>query len=77
MLPQAVGDPEYRKHRRNYLISLDRSVPRNRQADHCIGCGQCEPHCPQKIRIPRELHKLDQMIEELKRNPTPDPSREA
>ena len=77
MLPRDAGDPQYRTNRRNFLISLDRTVPRNRQADHCIGCGQCEPHCPQKIRIPRELHKLDQMIEDLKRNPTPDPSREA
>jgi len=69
LLPQTVGDPDYRQHRRNYLISLDRAVPRNRQADHCIGCGQCEPHCPQNIRIPRELHKLDEMIENLKRTP--------
>jgi hypothetical protein len=68
ILPRDAGDPEYRSNRRKYLISLDRSVPRNRQADHCIGCGQCEPHCPQNIRIPRELRKLDQMIEELKRN---------
>lgn len=68
ILPRDAGDEEYRKNRRNYLISLDRSVPRSRQADHCIGCGQCEPHCPQNIRIPRELRKLDQMIEELKRN---------
>ena len=67
MLPRDAGDPQYRTNRRNFLISLDRSVPRSRQADHCIGCGQCEPHCPQKIRIPHELHKLDQMIEELKR----------
>jgi hypothetical protein len=69
-IPQATGDPEYRKHRRQYLISLDRSVERSRQADHCIGCGQCEPHCPQSIRIPRELHKIDHMIEELKRQST-------
>jgi predicted aldo/keto reductase-like oxidoreductase len=68
ILPREVGDADYRTHRRNFLISLDRSVPRNRQADHCIGCGQCEPHCPQRIRIPRELQKLDHMIEELKRN---------
>ena len=66
-LPHGVGDADYRKHRRQYLISLDRSVPRQRQADHCIGCGQCEPHCPQNIRIPRELQKIDKMIEELKR----------
>jgi hypothetical protein len=67
ILPHDLGDKEYRENRRKYLISLDRSVPRSRQADHCIGCGQCEPHCPQSIRIPRELRKLDQMIEELKR----------
>lgn len=68
-LPMGVGDSEYRKHRRQYLISLDRVVPRDRQPDHCIQCGQCEPHCPQNIRIPRELRKIDEMIEELKRNP--------
>ena len=68
-LPMGVGDSEYRKHRRQYLISLDRVVPRDRQPDHCIQCGQCEPHCPQNIRIPRELRKLDEMIENLKRNP--------
>ena len=68
-LPMGVGDQEYRKHRRQYLISLDRVVPRDRQPDHCIQCGQCEPHCPQNIRIPRELRKIDEMIERLKRDP--------
>lgn len=67
-LPMGSGDPEYRKQRRQYLISLDRAVPRDRQPDHCIQCGQCEPHCPQGIRIPRELAKIDQMIEEMKQN---------
>ena len=68
-LPMGIGDKEYRKHRRQYLISLDRAVPRDRQPDHCIQCGQCEPHCPQNIRIPRELNKIDEMIERLKRDP--------
>ena len=68
-LPMGVGDQEYRKHRRQYLISLDRVVPRDRQPDHCIQCGQCEPHCPQSIHIPRELRKIDDMIEQLKRDP--------
>ena len=68
-LLMGVGDSEYREHRRQYLISLDRVVPRDRQPDHCIQCGQCEPHCPQNIRIPRELRKIDEMIENLKRNP--------
>jgi predicted aldo/keto reductase-like oxidoreductase len=65
-LPHDEGDPEYRQYRRQYLISLERVVPRDRQPDHCIQCGQCVPHCPQNIRIPQELAKIDQMIEELK-----------
>ena len=68
-LPYGIGDENYRKHRRQYLIGLDRVVPRDRQPDHCIGCGQCEPHCPQRIHIPRELHKISDFIEKLKRNP--------
>ncbi|MCR4582216.1 MAG: aldo/keto reductase [Prevotella sp.] len=68
-LPLGIGDSAYREHRRQYLISLDRVVPRERQADHCIQCGQCEPHCPQNIRIPRELRKIDEMIEQLKQHP--------
>lgn len=67
-LPANKENKEYRKLRRNYLIGIDRAVPRLRQAAHCIGCGQCMPHCPQKIQIPDELHKIDQFIEELKRD---------
>ena len=61
MLPTDAGDENYRKLRRQYLIGLDRAVPKLRQADHCIQCGQCEPHCPQSIRIPRELKKIATM----------------
>lgn len=57
----------YRKARRAYLVSYDRAVPDLRQADHCIGCGQCVSHCPQSIKIPHELHKIDRYIESLRR----------
>ena len=67
-LPNNAGNADYRKNRRKYLISLDRTIPRDRQPDHCIQCGQCEPHCPQNIRIPRELAKIDEMIEQLKQD---------
>lgn len=65
-LPTNSGDENYRKYRRQYLIGLDRAVPRMRQAARCIQCGQCEPHCPQNIRIPRELKKIDDFVERLK-----------
>ena len=66
-MPDDAGDPHYRENRRKYLISLDRAIERERQPDHCIQCGQCMPHCPQNIKIPSELAKIDKLIEELKR----------
>ena len=61
-------DPNYRKARREYLISYDRSVPRVRQADHCIGCGNCISSCPQKIMIPDEMHRIAAFVEQLKQH---------
>lgn len=66
-LPNNPENKEYARLRRNYLIGVDRSVPKLRQASHCIGCGQCEPHCPQKIHIHEELQKIDKFIDELKK----------
>ena len=65
-LPRDANDKDFAKYRRQYLIGLDRSVPKLRQANHCIQCGQCVPHCPQNIRIPVELEKIDQFVESLK-----------
>ena len=65
-IPAGAQDEDYRRARRTYLVSYDRSVPKVRQADHCIGCGQCNPHCPQGIDIPAELHRIDGFVERLK-----------
>lgn len=62
------ADPDYRRARRAFLIGYDRSVPRLRQADHCIGCGQCVEHCPQRIDIPKEMQRIDKFVEGLKQN---------
>lgn len=67
-LPYNSQSPEYRRQRRAYLVGYDESVPRLRQADHCIGCGHCVTHCPQGIDIPREIRKLDRLVENLRRN---------
>ncbi|MCR5820011.1 MAG: aldo/keto reductase [Bacteroidaceae bacterium] len=66
-IKESNQDPDYRRARRAFLVGYDRSVPRLRQASQCIGCGQCTTHCPQQIRIPRELHKIDAYVEQLKR----------
>ena len=61
-------DENYRKARRVFLIGYDRSVPKLRQANHCIACGQCNPHCPQGIDIPKEMQRIDHYVEQLKQN---------
>ncbi|MCH5347665.1 MAG: aldo/keto reductase [Muribaculaceae bacterium] len=53
--------------RRKFLVGYDRSVPRLRQANHCIGCHTCEEHCPQSIKIAKRMHKIDSYVEKLKR----------
>ena len=65
-VPASAQDPRYRAARRAFLVGYDRSVPRLRQASHCIGCNQCSPHCPQGIDIPKELHRIDAYVEQLK-----------
>lgn len=66
--PRHMQDENYWKARRAWLIGYDRSVPRLRQADHCIGCGQCMPECPQRIQIPDELHRISEYVEKMKQN---------
>lgn len=70
-IPRSRQDENYRKARRTYLVGYDRSVPKLRQANHCIGCGQCSPHCPQSIDIPKELHRIDHFVEQLKQGTLP------
>jgi Predicted oxidoreductases of the aldo/keto reductase family len=59
-------DENYRKARRAFLVGYDRSVPKLRQADHCIGCNICRPLCPQRINIPKEMRRVEQYTEQLK-----------
>ena len=62
------GSKEYRDARKAFLVGYDRSVPKLRQANHCIGCEKCIPLCPQRINIPQKLHLIDDYVESLKRN---------
>ncbi|MCD8210240.1 MAG: aldo/keto reductase [Prevotella sp.] len=59
-------DAAYRSQRRAFLIGYDREVPKLRQADHCIGCGQCNEKCPQRIDIPKEMERIDKYTEDLR-----------
>jgi predicted aldo/keto reductase-like oxidoreductase len=64
-MPQNEMDEDYKQQRREFLIGLERGVPKLRQADHCTGCRECEHHCPQRIRISREMRKIDEFVQKL------------
>ncbi len=65
-VPESQQAKNYEQARRAFLVGYDRSVPRLRQANHCVSCRECVPHCPQNIDIPRELQRVDQFVEKLK-----------
>ena len=69
-IPKSIQDENYRKARRIFLIGYDRSVPKLRQANHCIGCNQCIEACPQQINIPKEMERIDTFVEQLKQGTT-------
>ncbi len=66
-IPADKMDEKYAKQRRAFLVGYDRSVPKLRQADLCIGCKECNIHCPQNIDIPKEIHKISAFVDNLKR----------
>lgn len=65
-VPESQQAENYKEARRAFLIGYDRSVPRLRQANHCIRCKECVSHCPQGISIPKEMRRIDSFVEHLK-----------
>ncbi len=63
---KSSNDDNYKEARRAFLVGYDRSVPKLRQANHCIGCNICTPHCPQAIDIPNEMRRIDLYSEQLR-----------
>lgn len=65
-IPKSSQDEDYRRTRRAFLIEMNRNLPKERQFSHCIGCGICLTHCPQRIKIPEEMARIDKLTEQLK-----------
>jgi predicted aldo/keto reductase-like oxidoreductase len=65
-LLDSSSDENYARARRAFLVGYDRSVSKLRQANRCINCEQCLPKCPQGIRIPTEMAKVDAYAEKLR-----------
>lgn len=61
-------DPHYAEARKAFLVGYDRAVPKLRQANRCISCGNCISKCPQSIDIPAKLTMISDYVENLKQN---------
>lgn len=61
-----VEQREYRRARKAFLTTYDKSIERMRQADHCINCGECLTHCPQSIQIPQKMQMIEDYTNKLK-----------
>ena len=61
-----VEQKEFRRARRAFLTTYDKSIARLRQADHCINCGECLTHCPQGIKIPEKMRMIEDYTNKLK-----------
>ena len=52
---------------RAILRAYEKLIPEElRRADHCTGCGRCQPHCPQQIDIAKEIATIDAVMDSLK-----------
>ena len=66
MTEGSVEQREFRRARKAFLTEYDKSIERLRQADHCIGCGECLTHCPQHIAIPDKMRMIEDYTNKLK-----------
>lgn len=60
---------QYKLHNNQiYLEISNQTLGEGMQANFCVACGQCEPLCPQAIKIPDMLKKVAAAVEEAVKN---------
>ncbi|MBO4916785.1 MAG: aldo/keto reductase [Bacteroidales bacterium] len=60
----AHQDKEYKQKRKAFLKAFN-ELGDGAKATACIDCNACLPKCPQRIRIPQQLHMISGLVESL------------
>jgi len=58
------GDADYKKKLKAFQKSYRNQLKKEEWATQCMECGKCLPKCPQSIRIPNQLARIVEFIEE-------------
>ncbi len=48
------------------IVNTYKSLPETAKVSSCVSCGKCMEHCPQHIKIPQELKKIEEEIQTIK-----------
>lgn len=48
--------------KRKFLFSYNNQLAPRANASHCIACGKCKPSCPQRLDIPGEMQRIEDLV---------------
>jgi predicted aldo/keto reductase-like oxidoreductase len=65
-LPVSFGDQTARDKNAELFLEAYNQLPQENQAHHCVSCGKCMQHCPQKIKIPERMGEIARMVAGLR-----------
>ena len=67
-IPASKQSANYVKAREAFLGNFSKSVREKKQSIHCTACGHCLPLCPQHIKIPDQMKRINTLVQNLKNN---------
>lgn len=65
-VPKDRQDPGYREAAGRSSSVTTARFPNSGRRAIASGCNQCVSHCPQSIKIPQQLRRIDRFVEQLK-----------
>ena len=63
--PDGEHDKEYKAKRRVFLNRYKKRIAKGGHADACTECNGCLPKCPQRIAIPQQMKRIEELVAKL------------